>query len=53
MGELKSEGPKKYASFLDSVFTNIQTKKVENLVVNIRGNSGGNTLTIYYCKPQF
>jgi hypothetical protein len=42
LGGPKSEGHKKYATFLDSVFTSIKSRNVQNLIVDIRGNGGGN-----------
>ena len=42
MGESETEGHKKYASFLDSVFTKIKDQEVKNLIVDVRGNAGGN-----------
>lgn len=42
MGGPKTDGHKKYSTFLDSVFTTLQAKKVENLIVDVRGNGGGN-----------
>ncbi len=42
IGCSESEGHTKYARFLDSIFININQKKVSNLIVDIRGNGGGN-----------
>jgi len=42
MGGPESEGHKRYALFLDSVFTHIKTKNIPNLIVDVRGNGGGN-----------
>lgn len=42
LGGPKSEGHKAYASFLDSVFTDLQTKSIQHLIVDIRENGGGN-----------
>ncbi len=42
LGGPKSEGHKKYAAFLDSVFISIKSRNVQNLIVDIRGNGGGN-----------
>lgn len=42
MGGPKSEEHKKYATFLDSVFTELKKDKIRNLIVDIRGNGGGN-----------
>lgn len=42
MGGPDSEGHKKYASFLDSVFTILKEQKIEKLIVDIRDNGGGN-----------
>ncbi|QYJ67222.1 S41 family peptidase [Flavobacterium litorale] len=42
MGGPKSKGHKKYVKFLDSVFTNLKTNNIPNLIVDIRGNGGGN-----------
>ena len=42
MGESESEGHIKYASFLDSVFAVIKKQDVKNLIVDVRGNAGGN-----------
>ncbi|MAM34952.1 MAG: peptidase [Micavibrio sp.] len=42
MGGPDTDGHTKYAAFLDSVFTTLKTKKVENLIVDVRGNGGGN-----------
>ncbi|WP_298263414.1 S41 family peptidase [uncultured Lutibacter sp.] len=46
MGELETEGHKKYAAFLDSVFVTIKNQEVKNLIVDIRGNGGGNGINI-------
>lgn len=42
VGGPESEGHNKYATFLDSVFTNLKDKNIPNLIVDIRGNGGGN-----------
>lgn len=42
MGGPNTDGHKKYASFLDSVFLDLKNKKIQNLIVDIRGNGGGN-----------
>ncbi len=42
VGGPKSNGHKKYAKFLDSIFTNLKTKNITNLIVDVRGNGGGN-----------
>lgn len=42
VGGPDSEGHKKYAAFLDSVFTSLKDKNILNLIVDIRGNGGGN-----------
>ncbi|MDF3027558.1 MAG: peptidase [Fluviicola sp.] len=42
MGGPKSEGHKNYAAFLDSVFTDLKTRNIQNLIVDIRENGGGN-----------
>lgn len=42
LGGPKSEGHKKYAAFLDSVFSNLKLKNIHNLIVDIRQNGGGN-----------
>ncbi len=42
MGGPKTEGHKKYAAFLDSVFISLNEKNASNLIVDIRGNGGGN-----------
>ena len=42
LGGPNSDGHKNYALFLDSVFTDLQTKKIQNLIVDIRENGGGN-----------
>ena len=41
MGNESTDSHKKYASFLDSVFTNIDSEKMENLIVDVRINGGG------------
>lgn len=41
LGGPESEGHKVYAKFLDSIFVNLNQKQVENLIVDIRGNGGG------------
>ncbi len=55
MGGLKSEGHKRYAAFLDSVFTDLKNKNIQNLVVDIRKNGGGddpNDLLLYSYLSQ-
>lgn len=42
LGGPKSEGHKKYATFLDSVFSELKQKNIRNLIVDIRENGGGN-----------
>ncbi|QES93791.1 peptidase [Empedobacter brevis] len=42
LGGPKSDGHKKYAAFLDAVFTTLNNKKIENLIVDVRQNGGGN-----------
>ncbi|MXN93247.1 peptidase S41 [Flavobacterium sp. Sd200] len=42
LGGAKSEGHKKYASFLDSVFVELKNRNIENLIVDVRQNGGGN-----------
>lgn len=42
IGGTKKEGHKKYAAFLDSVFTDVKTRKIKNLIVDVRENGGGN-----------
>lgn len=42
VGGPNSDGHKKYATFLDSVFTHINERGISNLIVDIRGNGGGN-----------
>lgn len=42
MGGPKSEGHKIYASFLDSVFIDLKNRNIENLIVDVRQNGGGN-----------
>lgn len=42
MGESETKGHKKYASFLDSVFVTIKNQEVKNLIIDVRGNAGGN-----------
>ncbi|BDD06712.1 S41 family peptidase [Aureibacter tunicatorum] len=41
-GGKSSKGHKKYTHFLDSVFTEIDSMQLENLIVDIRENGGGN-----------
>jgi len=50
MGGPESEGHKRYAAFLDSVFTDLKDKNIQNLIVDIRENGGGddpNDLLLY------
>ncbi len=42
MGGPGTKGHTKYALFLDSVFTVLKDLKIKNLIVDIRGNGGGN-----------
>ena len=42
MGGPETKGHKKYALFLDSVFTALKDSKIKNLIVDVRGNGGGN-----------
>lgn len=42
LGGPKSEGHKKYAAFLDSVFSDLKVKNIHNLIVDVRQNGGGN-----------
>ncbi len=42
MGGPESEGHKKYAFFLDSIFINLKQNNIPNLIVDVRGNGGGN-----------
>tara|TARA_R110002126_G_scaffold106967_8_gene242197 strand:+ start:3736 stop:5244 length:1509 start_codon:yes stop_codon:yes gene_type:complete len=42
IGDEKTNGHKKYKSFLDSIFTNIKASKIVNLIVDVRNNGGGN-----------
>ncbi len=41
-GGSDSEGHKKYAEFLSTVFKDLKEKNIENLIVDIRDNGGGN-----------
>ncbi|MXV38814.1 peptidase [Flavobacteriaceae bacterium Ap0902] len=41
MGNITSKEHKKYAKFLDSVFTQIEKKNLKNLIVDVRQNGGG------------
>lgn len=42
VGGPKSEGHKSYAAFLDSVFSDLKSRNIQNLIVDIRENGGGN-----------
>jgi hypothetical protein len=42
IGGPKSEGHKKYAVFLDSIFSDLKHRNSQNLIVDIRKNGGGN-----------
>ncbi|WP_341902821.1 S41 family peptidase [Fluviicola taffensis] len=42
LGGPKSEGHKKYAAFLDSIFNHLKARNIQNLIVDIRENGGGN-----------
>lgn len=42
MGGPSSEGHRKYAAFLDSVFVDLKNKGAKNIIVDVRGNGGGN-----------
>ncbi len=42
IGGPKTEGHKRYANFLDSVFRQLKEANIPNLMVDIRGNGGGN-----------
>lgn len=42
LGGPKSEGHKNYAAFLDSVFNDLKARNIQNLIVDIRENGGGN-----------
>lgn len=42
LGGPKSEGHKDYAAFLDSVFNDLKHRNIQNLIVDIRENGGGN-----------
>lgn len=42
MGGPESEGHNKYAKFLDSIFVNLNHKNIPSLIIDIRGNGGGN-----------
>lgn len=42
LGGPKSKGHKKYSTFLDSVFKDLKTKKIKNIIVDVRQNGGGN-----------
>jgi len=55
MGGSDSNEHKAYAKFLDSVFTSIRDTKTKNLIVDIRGNGGGddpNDLLLYSYLTQ-
>ena len=50
LGGPRSDGHKQYAAFLDSVFSDLKNKNVQNLIVDIRKNGGGddpNDLLLY------
>ncbi len=58
LGGPKSEGHKKYAAFLDSVFSDLKQRNIQNLIVDIRENGGGNDpndllLYSYLTKREF
>lgn len=58
LGGPKSERHKKYASFLDSVFVDLKNRSIENLIVDVRQNGGGNDpndllLYSYLTKKNF
>lgn len=58
IGGPTSEGHQKYAAFLDSVFTELKTRNIRNLIVDIRENGGGNDpndllLYSYLAKRSF
>ncbi|WP_109098540.1 S41 family peptidase [Aquimarina sp. AU58] len=42
MGGPESEGHKQYATFLDSVFVALKDNHTQKLIVDVRGNGGGN-----------
>ncbi|MCH8517428.1 MAG: peptidase [Cyclobacteriaceae bacterium] len=41
MGNETTTEHKKYQKFLDSIFTEIKTKEIKNLIVDVRNNGGG------------
>ena len=58
LGGPKSEGHKNYAAFLDSVFSDLKNRNIQNLIVDIRENGGGNDpndllLYSYLAKRNF
>ena len=58
LGGPKSEGHKKYAAFLDSVFSDLKHRNIQNLIVDVRENGGGNDpndllLYSYLTKREF
>lgn len=42
IGGPESKGHKRYATFLDSVFRSLEANGIKKLIVDIRGNGGGN-----------
>ncbi|MEM6378116.1 MAG: S41 family peptidase [Bacteroidota bacterium] len=55
MGNATTETHRRYCSFLDSVFSQIQTNGTENLIVDVRQNGGGtdpNDLVTYSYLTQ-